>query len=67
MLKRKLSRQRRISDLKTAQVDLNHAYMKAPISGRVDRAELLVTFRTKITKPEVFPCISIRSLQSAGQ
>lgn len=28
------------ADLKTAQVDLDHAYVKAPISGRVSRAEL---------------------------
>ena len=30
------------ADLKTAQVDLDHAYVKAPISGRVSRAELTV-------------------------
>ena len=28
------------ADLKTAQVDVDHAYVKAPISGRVSRAEL---------------------------
>ena len=30
------------ADLKTARVDLDHAYVKAPISGRVSRAELTV-------------------------
>jgi membrane fusion protein, multidrug efflux system len=30
------------ADLKTAEVDLDHAYVKAPISGRVSRAELTV-------------------------
>ena len=30
------------ADLKTALVDLDHAYVKAPISGRVSRAELTV-------------------------
>ncbi len=30
------------ADLKTAQVDVDHAYVKAPISGRVSRAELTV-------------------------
>lgn len=30
------------ADLKTAEVDVDHAYVKAPISGRVSRAELTV-------------------------
>ena len=30
------------ADLKTARVDLDHAYVKAPIAGRVSRAELTV-------------------------
>jgi len=30
------------AELKTAQVDVDHAYVKAPISGRVSRAELTV-------------------------
>ena len=30
------------ADLKTAQVDVDHAYVKAPIPGRVSRAELTV-------------------------
>ncbi len=30
------------ADLKTARVDLDHAYVKAPITGRVSRAELTV-------------------------
>jgi len=30
------------ADLKTAQVDVDHAYLKAPISGRLSRAELTV-------------------------
>jgi len=30
------------ADLKTAEVDVDHAYVKAPISGRMSRAELTV-------------------------
>jgi hypothetical protein len=30
------------ADLKTAEIDLDHAYLKAPISGRVSRAEITV-------------------------
>lgn len=30
------------ADLKTAEIDLDHAHIKAPISGRVSRAELTV-------------------------
>ncbi len=30
------------ADLKTARIDLDHAYVKAPIAGRVSRAELTV-------------------------
>jgi multidrug efflux system membrane fusion protein len=30
------------ADLKTAEIDLDHAYVKAPISGRVSRAEITI-------------------------